>query len=239
MTPLPDVFPQKYESLLPFSWLAHGFVPRVPDCPATVDRAAAMELLQPLHLQVINAMGYCSASFRTAEQVHGAHLAVVGAKSAACTSGVDGLLTNEPGLLLGIYVADCGPVYLVDPEKRALALVHSGKKGSESGIAGIAVRRMQEAFGSKPEDIIVQLGPCIRYPRYEVDFPAQIRKSCLEAGVPDSQFYDCLRCTWEGATDYYSYRREAGKTGRMLALLGIRTDVDSTGRAAGCTLPAS
>jgi copper oxidase (laccase) domain-containing protein len=79
---------------------------------------------------------------------------------------------------------------------------------------------MQERFGSKPEDIVVQLAPCIRPPAYEVDFAAAIRQQARDAGVKAENVYDDLTCTSSDPQRFYSYRMEKGKTGRMLALLG-------------------
>jgi copper oxidase (laccase) domain-containing protein len=130
-------------------------------------------------------------------------------------------MTNVPGTLLGIHVADCGPIYLVDPGHEAIALLHSGKNGTAANIIGQAIAAMGAAYGTRPQDLIVQLGPCIRPPAYEVDFPSQIHIDALSAGVPPSQYYDCGLCTHQDAHNYYSYRRDLGHTGRLLALLGL------------------
>nr|MBA2241521.1 laccase domain-containing protein [Chthoniobacterales bacterium] len=68
-----------------------------------------------------------------------------------------------------------------------------------------------------PEDLIVQLSPCIRPPHYEIDFAAQIIAQCRERGVEN--VHDCAVCTACDLERYYSYRAEKGRTGRMLALL--------------------
>ncbi|MGZ5001857.1 MAG: laccase domain-containing protein, partial [Chthoniobacterales bacterium] len=86
--------------------------------------------------------------------------------------------------------------------------------------AARAVALMQETFGSQPNELIVQLSPCIRPPHYEVDFAAEIVRQCRAAGV--RQVYDCGVCTACDLERYYSYRLEKGKTGRMLALLALR-----------------
>ena len=133
--------------------------------------------------------------------------------------GVDGLITADPRVCLGIYVADCCAVYLVEPERRVIALLHSGRKGSELGITAAAIERMRDEFGCDPAKMIVQLSPCIRPPHYEIDFAALIRRDCAAAGV--RQIFDCGTCTGANVDRYYSYRVEKGKTGRMLALLAL------------------
>lgn len=201
---------------------AHGFVRRVPGVDVSLAKAEVLERLAPVHGAAVEALGFKGENLFTANQVHGADVAVVTAESPRHTAGVDGLLTNVPGLLLGIHVADCGPVYVLDPVRRAVALLHSGKHGSALGITGRAIARMTEAFGSRPEDLVLQLGPCIRVPQYEVDFAPQILAGAVAAGVPAGRVHDCGTCTALLPDIYYSYRRELGKTGRLLALLGLR-----------------
>jgi polyphenol oxidase len=118
-----------------------------------------------------------------------------------------------------VYVADCGPVYLVDPVRRVIALLHSGKKGTEQGITTVAIRAMEERFGSEPGSMIVQLGPCIRPPLYEIGFAAEILRQAAAAGV--RQVHDCGICTGSEVDRFYSYRVEKGRTGRMLAFLAL------------------
>lgn len=81
---------------------------------------------------------------------------------------VDGLLTNEPGIMLVAYFADCVPIYLADPVKKAIALCHSGWKGTLMGIGAEAVKKMQAEYGCRPSDIRAAVGPSICRDCYEV-----------------------------------------------------------------------
>ena len=202
---------------------AHGFVRRVAEVDVSGSKAEVVERLAPWHMGAVAALSFSRENYFTAEQVHGAEVAMISAGSPRHTRGVDGLMTNVPGLMLGIHVADCGPVFVLDPVRRVVALLHSGKHGTARNIAGRAVRMLGEHFGSEPADLVVQLGPCIRVPRYEVDFAAEILASCRAAGVPAAQVHDCGTCTALHPELYYSYRREMGRTGRLLALLGLKT----------------
>ena len=202
--------------------LAHGLTLRHPEIDVDGERAEVLQRLSPWHAEFVEALGFSQDALRTAEQVHGRGVAVVDAHSPTMTLGADGLITREAGLLLGIYVADCGVVFLADPKTGAIGLVHAGKKGTELGIVPEAIRLMGETFGSLPEDIIVQLGPCIRPPAYEVDFAADLRAQTLAAGVLPEHLHDCGICTSSDPARYYSYRLEKGRTGRMLGLLGKR-----------------
>ncbi|HSH37533.1 MAG TPA: polyphenol oxidase family protein, partial [Chthoniobacterales bacterium] len=103
--------------------------------------------------------------------------------------------------------------------RRAIGLVHSGKKGTELGIVTNAIDLMRERFGSAAEDLIVQLGPCIRPPHYEIDFAAEVVRQSRERGV--KQIHDSGVCTACDLDRYYSYRAEKSRTGRMLALLAL------------------
>jgi len=134
-------------------------------------------------------------------------------------AGCDGLITTQRGVALGIHVADCCAVYIVDPNTPAVGLVHSGKKGTELGVVTNAIMQMSSRFGSKASDLIVQLSPCIRPPHYEVDFATKIIEQCRARGV--DQIHDSGICTACHLDLYYSYRVEKGRTGRMLALLGL------------------
>ncbi len=202
--------------------LAHGLTLRHPAINVDGERGEVLQRLGAWHGECVENLGFPLSALRTAEQVHGREVAVVDASSPAVTLGTDGLITNQADVLLGIYVADCGVVFLADPKTGALGLVHSGKKGTELGIVPQAIRLMGEAFASRPEDIVVQLGPCIRPPAYEVDFAADLKAQCLEAGILPEHLHDCGLCTSSDPERFYSYRMEKGRTGRMLGLLGKR-----------------
>jgi copper oxidase (laccase) domain-containing protein len=133
--------------------------------------------------------------------------------------GCDAIITNQRCVALGIYVADCCAVYIVDPKTPAIGLVHSGRKGTELGVVTNAINQMVHSFSSDPANMTVQLSPCIRPPHYEIDFAAEIMRQCRTLGV--KEIHDSGICTACDLDRYYSYRAEKGKTGRMLALLGL------------------
>ncbi len=84
---------------------------------------------------------------------------------------VDGLVTNEPNLVLCTHYADCVPLFFVDPVKRAVATSHGGWRGTVGGIAQKTVERMTAEYGSSPADILVGIGPSIGQCCFEVDTP--------------------------------------------------------------------
>lgn len=81
---------------------------------------------------------------------------------------VDGLITNVSGLCLSTFYADCVPLYFVDPVQKAIGLSHSGWRGTVGKIGCVTVQKMQEEYGSNPEDIIAAIGPSICQGCYEV-----------------------------------------------------------------------
>ena len=186
------------------------------------DKAEALARLDGVHREIRSSAGIGAAPFITAQQVHGNDIGVVAEAGAEdrCFKACDGLITNQPGVCLGIYVADCCAIYLVDPVRNAIGLVHSGKKGTELEIAAKAIASMGQHFGSRASDLVVQLSPCIRPPHYEIDFAAEIVRQSRELGV--SAVNDCGVCTACDLDRYYSYRAEKGRTGRMLAFLALR-----------------
>ena len=198
-----------------------AFIKRVLGIDVTTDKPKALSLLEQAHADARAALGIGDWPLVTAEQVHGDQIAAIDKpiQRDECLSGYDGFVTNQRRIALGIYVADCCAVYLVDPNTPAIGLVHSGKKGSALAIASKAIEKMAQRFGSRPGDLIICLSPCIRPPHYEVDFAAQIRDQCRSAGV--RHIHDSGICTACDLKSYYSYRAEKGKTGRMLALLGL------------------
>jgi copper oxidase (laccase) domain-containing protein len=211
-----------FPALDALSVVRHGFVGRIPGIDVATDRPEALARLDLAHRAVREELGLAAKSFVTAEQVHGNEIVVIDSALSGNRSfdGADGLITNQPEVSLGIYVADCCAVFLVDPSRRCLGLVHSGKKGTELAIVEKAIREMRARFASAPRDLVVQLSPCIRPPHYEVDFAAEIVRQARAAGV--EQVHETGFCTACDLERYYSYRAEKGRTGRMLALLALR-----------------
>jgi len=162
-----------------------------------------------------HALGFPIDRAASGEQPHGNRVAAVDAPQRV--PGVDALSTATLGLPLLVRVADCGPVYFYDPVRWVIAIAHSGRKGTEGNIVGETIAHLVQVHGSHPANLIVQLGPCIRPPHYEVDFAAEIGQQARAAGV--IHYHDCGVCTACDLTRYYSYRAEKGKTGRMWGVL--------------------
>lgn len=111
-------------------------------------------------------------------------------------SDVDGLITNVSQTVLTTFYADCVPIYLVDPVKKAIGLCHSGWRGTVGRISQVTIARMQEEYGSDPKDILAAVGPSICQNCYEV------------SGDVIEQFQDSFR---EKYWKELFYQKENGK----------------------------
>jgi purine-nucleoside/S-methyl-5'-thioadenosine phosphorylase / adenosine deaminase len=213
---------EQFNALTDIPDCRHLFTRRVPGIDVAHDKTEALGRLEAAHLQIRRAFEIADWPLLAAEQIQGNKIAVVdrAVRSDIHFAGCDGLITNQRRVALGIHVADCCAVYIVDPKTPAIGLVHSGKKGTELGVATTAIAQMRSRFGSEPSELIAQLSPCIRPPHYETDFAAKIIEQLSNERV--GKIYDCKTCTACHPDLYYSYRAEKGRTGRMLALLGLK-----------------
>lgn len=109
---------------------------------------------------------------------------------------VDGLITNVPGITLVTFYADCVPLYLVDPVHRAIGLSHSGWRGTVNRIGQVTIDAMAREYGTRPEDLIVCIGP-------------SICQDCFEVGGEVVEAFQAAfdSCYWEAL----SYQKPDGK----------------------------
>ncbi|MCQ4725825.1 peptidoglycan editing factor PgeF [Anaerotignum faecicola] len=203
-----------------------------------------------------NGMDYKKLVFGS--QVHGNNIKRAGIDDCGCgvvfqsgISGFDGFVTNEPSVVLVTFHADCVPIFFADPVNKAIGLSHSGWKGTVLDMAGMSVRKMQEEFGSKPEDLICAIGPSIGKCCFEVDLPVAdefkntltfsseyierkengkymvdlwgINKRLLtKAGVKEENIEVTNECTKCSGGLFYSHRKMGDKRGSLAALMSIR-----------------
>jgi purine-nucleoside/S-methyl-5'-thioadenosine phosphorylase / adenosine deaminase len=113
------------------------------------------------------ALGVDPEALTAAGSVHGSDIARVD-RAGSSVAGVDGLVTDRAGVVLFATFADCYPIVLWDPVRRAAGLVHAGWRGTAGGVAAAAVRAMVDQYGSAPSDIRAGIGPGICGSCYEV-----------------------------------------------------------------------
>ena len=190
-------------------------------------------------------LGIDAGSIVTTGQVHGTEIAVVNGPGRL--DGYDALITNVRGIFVGILTADCYPILIHDRRTGASGAAHAGWQGAAGRIAEKTVNAMCHAFGTRPEDCLAWVGTGISGERYEIgvevaarfdkrylkpspsgegrqllDLSAANRDQLIEAGIPPTQVQCSEFCSFRDADRFYSYRRDNGKTGRMLALIGVR-----------------
>ena len=153
--------------------------------------------------------------------------------------GADGHATADSGVLLAVTVADCVPVYLLDADARAVALLHAGWRGTAAGILLRGIALFGQQWGSDPRRLLVHLGPAICGACYEVgpevfralglevpphaapvDLRGALARQARAAGVPLESITVSSLCTFCGDRKLFSHR--AGRSERQVAVLGIR-----------------
>jgi YfiH family protein len=194
-------------------WLVHGFGTRESDIPGLF------------------------ANLATLKQVHSS-TCVPGEGRAGVLGEGDALLEDRPGSVVAVKTADCVPILLVDEQRRAVAAVHAGWRGTVARIAPGALAAMRERFGTDARDVHAAIGPAIGPCCYEVgpevaahfgeqgrahiDLAAANRAQLLEAGVTPERVYASNLCTQCNAGDFHSFRRDREAAGRLHSFIGIR-----------------
>ena len=201
------------------------------------------------------AVGFAPEETVFTKQVHSAIVERVGRADCGrglqreAEHGVDGLVTDEPGVALTIFSADCTPVLLFDPIARAIGAAHAGWRGTAAGIAARAVEAMQREFGCRPENIRAAVGPCIGPCCFETDadVPDAMRAALgSEAGQAirpaGAKFYVDLKrlnaiwlrragvtcidvsadCTACQPQRFWSHRRVGNARGSLAAIIRLR-----------------
>jgi YfiH family protein len=282
-----DLHPLQAPALKRIPWLVHGFSTRLGGHSSTYgkgtlnlgftqdDPREQVERNRGLFLQ---AAGAASRSkpwpLITARQVHSDLIHVVRSPRPGPLVG-DGLVTNLPGVALGILTADCFPVLLVDARNKAAAALHCGWRPTVKRMVEKGLGLMRYEFGTRPQDVYAAIGPGIQSCCYEVgeeleeEFESQFvyanelfhpvqesdavrerypmlfmnmrapghgdpciklhldlreanRRQLLSLGVPEKNISAMKACTACNTRRFFSHRAEMGKTGRMLAVVGIK-----------------
>lgn len=192
-------------------------------------------------------VGFKNSPIVVPEQIHSKKILTIKKKDKwkkIETDGHDGILADVPGIVLTVRVADCLPIFLVDPLLKITGLIHAGWKGTLRGIVKEGISKASQVFGSNPEDLIFVLGPCIRRCCYEISeslailFPKDCLtftnrkikldlvkanlKQLLKSGVKRKKIFSTNLCTFCHGELLYSYRRDKDEKKRMTAFIGIK-----------------
>lgn len=186
----------------------------------------------------LNELGLSINQLCNLHQVHGhkVNIAKTGRQEG------DALVSNQKGLILAVSIADCYPILFYDEQNGVIGAAHAGWRGTVEKIAAATINEMKK-LGAKTEDIQVAIGQGISQQKFEVgkevieQFEAAgFPYSCWadnkidlikcnafvlkENNIPENNIWTMNRCTFED--DFFSYRRDKGKTGRMWAVIAMK-----------------
>ncbi|MGH9766707.1 MAG: peptidoglycan editing factor PgeF [Blastocatellia bacterium] len=188
----------------------------------------------------------------TAKQIHSADVRFLSGAEDARTEppACDALTANMPRVLLAVQTADCLPILIADERSGAFSAAHAGWRGTLEGIVARTVERMQQEYGSRPEDMHAALGPAISAAVFEVgpevlagfknrfSYAEELIsdpqtngkghlnlnlanvRQLIDCGLREDRIYDSALCTWLRNDLFFSYRRERGAEKPVGRLLG-------------------
>ena len=248
-------FPQIEE----LGWVVHAFTTRVGGVsPFPADalnlsylRGDSRENVRLNRQRLLQALGMGDCPLATLKQLHTDRVIIQGSKIAAEEPAGDALITDQPGIILAIQVADCAPILVIDRRNRVIAAVHAGWRGTAQRIVTKTLQAMKAHFGTIPADCLLAIGPTIDRCCYEVgkevislyqkSFTAwkefltlstsdegylSLSKANIhqmrEVGVAPEQILSADLCTSCHGELFFSHRGEGGTTGRMMALMMMK-----------------
>lgn len=178
------------------------------------------------------------------KQVHGNDVLIVN-KPLITAEGYDAQITNVSNVFLVISIADCTPVLIYDTKNRAVAAIHAGWRGTKDKIVMNTLVKMQEHYHTSGADCKAYIGACIGYNHFEVeedvaqyfdtafkkfnplkqkylvDLKAANKQQLLDFGIKPENIEISTYCTVENNDLFFSHRKERGKTGRMMVVMGL------------------
>ncbi len=199
----------------------------------------------------LSAIGIDYRALICAKQVHGKNVVYVteadkgnGAlEYDSSISDSDGFFTDKKNTPIAILTADCLSVFIYDPLRPAVGILHAGWRSTEKNICAEGVRLMQEKFGSKPEELLIGFGPSIRVccckmeNAFKSNFPFGLinrdgnlymdialinTRQLTDCGVKQDNIFDPKLCTFSENKDYFSFRKEAQSAGRLISVIMLQ-----------------
>ena len=214
--------------------------------------------VQENYARVASFFGTDKTQFVCSDQTHTTNVRRVGKADAGYGvtrprpyKDVDGLVTDEPGIILSTFYADCVPLFFVDSVHRAIGLSHSGWRGTVGRMGAATLLAMEREFHTRPEDVLAAVGPSICQDCYEVsadvadafykEFPGHEKEILLnkgngkcqldlwktneiilrEAGIVEEHLAVTNICTCCNSQLLFSHRASHGKRGNLGAFMQI------------------
>lgn len=190
--------------------------------------------------QFLFSIGLTSSQIAFQKQVHADKISIV--KKPGLQGVSDAMITNQKNIGLAISTADCTPIFIYDPVQKVIAAIHSGWRSTKEKIVTTTLQRLSSDFHSKPDDLIVYIGPSISQMNYEVgkefenhfdkkyllekndkyllDLKSANADMLIEFGIKPGNLEISKLCTYE--TDFlHSYRRDGKISGRAIGVIAL------------------
>ncbi|KAB7727515.1 peptidoglycan editing factor PgeF [Rudanella paleaurantiibacter] len=196
-------------------------------------------------LRFFSALGINPERVATSHQVHGKE--ILEATQPGRYDGYDALMTNQPDLYVAVSIADCVPILVYDGKNKAVAAIHAGWKGTVAELVRLTLETMQQQYGTRPGDCYAYVGTCIDETSFEVGpevaekFAPEFKRvdeftqrtfvnlrsantrQLTNFGIPTAQIALSTYSTVLNNEDYFSHRYENGQTGRLMAVIGLKS----------------
>lgn len=256
-----------FKALDKYDWLVNGFSTRLGGVSkehlSSLNLGSGRGDLEETVIKnfeiIADAMGVSAKNIVRSQQTHTTNVRIV--TKADCGKGiyfpldytdVDGMITNEPEIVLSTSYADCVPLYIVDTKNKAIGLSHSGWRGTVGKIGKVTIELMTKTYGTNPEDVVVCIGPSICQSCYEIsedvakEFMSAFSDNIcdilidkgngkydldlwkcnqlvfLEAGVRLENIHTTDICTCCNPDVLFTHRGHNGKRGNLSAFLSIK-----------------
>ncbi len=202
------------------------------------------EIIKQNRKLFFDSLGIPEENLAWSKLVHGNKVLV--ANEPIKSEGCDAVITNKPNVFCCVSIADCTPVLIYDAKNKAVAAIHAGWRSTVTNIVTETLNSMQKNYGTKGEDCLAFIGACIGETNFEVgeevavqfkddvkrfdptkqkyfvDLKKENKNQLLKFGLKENNIEVSEYCTIANNDLFFSYRKEKGVTGRMLAVIGIK-----------------
>jgi polyphenol oxidase len=242
---IPEIF-QQFPNLIAAQSTRLGGVSEAPYFSLNLGKSTAdlPENITENRMRFFGALGIDLSEVALSYQVHGAEILLT--SSAGNFQNYDAIITATPNVFVAVSVADCTPILIYDAEKKVLAAIHAGWRGTVAGIVAKTLGLMQTQFQTEAQNCYAYIGTCIdeltfevgaevasefepRFKRFDqtkqkwfVDLKNANKHQLLLLGVPEQHIEVSPNSTILNNDRYFSHREENGITGRMMAVIGLR-----------------